>query len=104
MWSRDASPGTTPPYAACRTTWLDKQGFRLRRRDRVVRGRMNLKHVCSSKTIRLAGAASFEQPMSQFGTVKPYSVRFVTAVARTSACGSSWADRASPLPDQAQAK
>src|SRR6476469_9899041 len=22
MWSRDASSGTTPPYAACRSTWL----------------------------------------------------------------------------------
>jgi len=60
---------------------FDDRGFDVGRRDRCLKGRLNLMHEGSSKTWRLAGVASFEQPMPQSETVKFYSVPFVTTVA-----------------------
>jgi len=60
---------------------FDDRGFDLERRDRCLKGRLNLMHGGSSKTWRLAGVVSFEQPMPQSETVKFYSVPFITTVA-----------------------
>ena len=60
---------------------FDDRGFDLERRDRCLKGRLNLMHGGSSKTWRPAGVLSFEQPMPQSETVKFYSVPFITTVA-----------------------